>query len=102
MPNESPAAAWLEVARSARDALDALGHHTPRCLPGEPEACGGNAAAHAAALLGAVKAVAEARITHLHEPAGIAIADQAYDETAARLAAEPPCSHASHRDGGDR
>jgi len=56
---------WRPVAEATREALAQLGYPVPACLPGEPEACGGSDAEHAAANLGALRAVVEYRITHL-------------------------------------
>lgn len=61
--------AWAPVARSARDALALLGYHIdPRCLPGEPGACGGSFAQHTVAYFGAIKAVADHQLKHLDPP----------------------------------
>lgn len=57
--------AWAEVARASRDALELLGRGLPRCLPGEPEACGGTFAQHACAHLATLKAVADHQLGHL-------------------------------------
>lgn len=57
---------WASVARGARDALDLLGYHVePRCLPDEPDPCGGTFAQHAMAALGTIKAVADHHLGHL-------------------------------------
>jgi hypothetical protein len=58
-------AAWKPLAERTREALELLGYGVPRCLPGEPEACGGDYAHHSLAHLAALKAVVEQRITHL-------------------------------------
>lgn len=58
--------AWADVARASRDALALLGCPIgTRCLPGEPEHCGGTFAQHAAAHLAALEAVAEHQFMHL-------------------------------------
>lgn len=56
---------WKPLAERTREALGLLGYKVPACLPGEPEACGGNFAEHAAAYLAALKAVIEVRIGHV-------------------------------------
>lgn len=86
---------WQPVAESTRQALELLGWGMPRCLPGEPEACGGNYAEHAAANLGVLKAVVEERITHLG-PGSESLVDQVYADSVARLHAEPPCGRPGH------
>jgi hypothetical protein len=60
---------WKEVAEASRGALELLGYRVPRCLPGEPEACGGNYSEHAVAHLTAIKAVADHQLDqHLRPP----------------------------------
>jgi hypothetical protein len=64
-----PDEAWAEVARTTRDALALLGRPVgPRCLPGEPDHCGGSFADHAAAQLAALEAVIEHQLWHLRPP----------------------------------
>ncbi|MGH3222570.1 MAG: hypothetical protein ACRDPY_28390 [Streptosporangiaceae bacterium] len=75
---------WAGLAHASRDALGLLGYGiTPRCLPDEPEACGGTFAEHVAAHLAALKAVADHHLTHLGAPAGM-LAD-VYEHTTADL-----------------
>ena len=75
---------WADLARASRDALGLLGYGIePRCLPDEPEACGGTYAEHVAAHLAALKAVADHHLSHLGAPA--AMADDVYEHTAADL-----------------
>jgi hypothetical protein len=59
-------AEWEPLACSSREALRLLGYAiTPRCLPGEPDACGGTFAQHAASHLAALGAVIEHHVGHL-------------------------------------
>ena len=59
-------AEWEPLARSTREALSQLGYTiTPRCLPGEPDACGGTFTQHAASHLAALAAVTEHHTGHL-------------------------------------
>ncbi|HEV8653307.1 MAG TPA: hypothetical protein VG276_28910 [Actinomycetes bacterium] len=83
-------AAWKPLAEATRQALDLLGYGTPRCLPGEPEACGGNFAEHALGHLAALKAVVEHRIAHLGEGSGPMV-EQVYAATLATLRRTDPC-----------
>ncbi|MFI1063902.1 hypothetical protein ACH4TC_18690 [Streptomyces spororaveus] len=83
--------AWQEIAESFRGALDSLGHDVPRCLPGEPAACDGTAAQHAASYAGVLLAVAEHRMGHLHESAAQTVAEAAYESTTVELAQAQPC-----------
>lgn len=63
---------WAEVARASRGALAELGYDIgPRCLPGEPEACGGSFSQHVAAHLATIKAVADHQLAHLGPPPGM-------------------------------
>lgn len=56
---------WAEVARDTRTALELFGRAiATRCLPGEPDFCGGTFAQHAAAHLGALKACADHQLSH--------------------------------------
>lgn len=58
--------AWKELAADSRQALTLLGWPiTPKCLPGEPEACGATFAEHAWANLHALRAVADHHLTHV-------------------------------------
>lgn len=62
-------ARWFEVARGARIALDVLGWGSaPRCMPGEPEECGGTIGQHAASYLAALQAVAQHQLDHMAAP----------------------------------
>jgi hypothetical protein len=81
---------WRPVAQATRDALAQLGYGCPACLPGEPDACGGSDAAHAAANLGALRAVVEYRITQLG-PQAAPLVDAVTARVRAKLAAGPPC-----------
>ena len=81
---------WRPVAEATREALAQLGYPVPACLPGEPEACGGSDAEHAAANLGALRAVVEYRITHL-SPEARPLAGEVAARIRAELAAGPPC-----------
>lgn len=57
---------WAPIARSSREALALLGYNIgPKCLPGEPEFCGGSWAQHTMAQMGAIKAVADHHLSHL-------------------------------------
>jgi hypothetical protein len=58
--------AWRPLAEGTRAALANLGYViTPLCLPGEPEACGGSWAQHAAAHLAVLQAVTAHHFDHL-------------------------------------
>lgn len=81
---------WRAVAEATREALALLGYATPACLPGEPGECGGSDAEHAAANLGALRAVVEHRITHLG-PCSRPLVDEVAARIRAELAAGPPC-----------
>jgi hypothetical protein len=75
---------WADLAHASRDALGLLGYGIrPRCLPGEPEACGGTFAEHVAAHLAALKAVADHHLIHLGAPAEML--NDVYDRTTADL-----------------
>lgn len=51
---------WADLARASRDALARLGYPVlPRCLPGEPDACGGTFREHAASHLASILAVTD-------------------------------------------
>jgi hypothetical protein len=72
--------AWRRTAEGSREALAALGYRiSPRCLPGEPQACGGGFAEHAAAHLITLQVVAGHHLEHLDPPAEMVriIRDQA-------------------------
>jgi hypothetical protein len=56
---------WRALAERTRGALELLDYGVPRCLPGEPEACGGDDAHHALANLAALRAVVDYKIAHL-------------------------------------
>lgn len=81
-----PDVRWAGIARITRQALGLLGYSIrDTCLPDEPDPCGAGFAAHAAAHLGAIKAVADHQLAHLG--AGLAgVASQVYDGTAVDLA----------------
>jgi len=81
---------WRPVAEATREALHQLGYGTPACLPGEPEECGGSDAEHAAANLGALRAVVEHRIVHLG-PEAAPLVEAVTARVRAELAAGPPC-----------
>ena len=81
---------WRPVAEATRSALAQLGYPVPACLPGEPGECGGSDAGHAAANLGALRAVVEYRITHLG-PEARPLAGAVTARVRAELAAGPPC-----------
>lgn len=81
---------WRQVAEATREALALLGYPVPDCLPGEPGACGGSDAEHAAANLGALRAVVEHRITHLGPEAG-PLVDGAAIGVRDQLTAGPAC-----------
>ncbi|HEV2243543.1 MAG TPA: hypothetical protein VGR98_21030 [Streptosporangiaceae bacterium] len=77
-----------------RRALELLGWPLPKCLPGERYACGGDDAEHVASYLGAVQALADFKLEHLHlGERGAWLAHQAFgqvhDELAAIEAARP-------------
>jgi hypothetical protein len=87
---------WRAVAEATRETLARLGYPVPACLPGEPGECGGSDAAHAAANLGALRAVVEYRITHLG-PGARLLVDEVAARIGAELAAGPPCDQ-GHQD----
>src|SRR5579859_2456584 len=61
---------WAELGRGRRQALAELGYAVgPRCLPDEPEACGGTFTDHVMAHLATIKAVADHHLTHLRPSA---------------------------------
>lgn len=79
---------WAPVARSTREALALLGIRiTARCLPGEPEHCGGSYAQHAAAHLASIRAVVDHQLQHLGAPE--LMVTKIYDKIAAELAHVP-------------
>lgn len=57
---------WESLAVATRDALRLLGYDGPDCLPGEPGACGGTFYQHVAAHLGALSAVVDHHLAHVH------------------------------------
>lgn len=66
VPDES----WKRVAESSRECLALMGYPIdPRCLPGEPGACGGTFAEHAMAHMATLKAVCDHQLDHLGHPA---------------------------------
>lgn len=92
---------WHAAAVKFRKALEQLDWPVPRCLPGEPDECGGTDAEHAAGYLGALQAVVEFKIAHLHfgEHGGATIAEVVYDSTRTELAAieaARPCGRGEH------
>jgi hypothetical protein len=89
---------WRAVAEATREALRQLGYPTPACLPGECGECGGSDAEHAAANLGALRAVVGYRITHLG-PGARPLVDEVTARVGAELAAGPPCDQ-GHQDHG--
>lgn len=96
---DGPARTWHEVAVKVRRALQALDWPMVLCLPGEPLECGGTAAEHAAGYLGALRAVVEFKIEHLHAGAhgGQTMAEVVYESTRAELVAleaARPCGRA--------
>lgn len=92
--------AWQPLAQSTRKALHLLGYEVPACLPGEPEACGGSFAEHAAAHLAALRAVTEYRISHLGADAS-PLVEEVYAGMLATLQAGDPCEQGHHL-GGER
>lgn len=99
----APMPGWRKVALSARRALDELGYQTPRCLPGEPEECGGGSASHAVSYFGALRAVAEDRIRHLHDDQVLqTIAENAYHAVAEEIDSRGRCDHPEHEAPGTR
>lgn len=76
---------WAPVARSTREAMVLLGYRiTTRCLPDEPEPCGGNYAQHAAAHLASIRALVDHQLQHLGAPQGVVT--EIYDRITAELA----------------
>lgn len=56
---------WKEAAEATRDALALLGYPiSPRCLPGEPDSCGGSYRQHLISHLAAAKACADHQLSH--------------------------------------
>jgi hypothetical protein len=52
--------AWKEAAENSREALSLMGYHVgARCLPGEPDQCGGTYAEHAMAQMVTLKAICD-------------------------------------------
>ncbi len=90
--------AWKPLANRTREALELLNFGMPRCLPGEPEACGGNFAEHALGHLAALKAVVEYHIGHLGEGSAPMV-EEIYTNTLAILHTESPCDQ-GHQPGG--
>lgn len=76
------------MARSTREALALLGMNiAARCLPDEPDHCGGSYAQHAAAHLASIRAVVDHQLQHLGAPEGMVT--KIYDKVAAELAHVP-------------
>lgn len=58
--------AWAPMARATREALALLGHRIdPKCLPDEPDPCGGTFAMHTMAHLAWLEAIADHELWHL-------------------------------------
>jgi hypothetical protein len=56
---------WKQVAGDSREALALMGYPVaPRCLPGEPDACGGTFAEHALAHMATLKAICDHQLDH--------------------------------------
>lgn len=56
---------WKEAAETTREILAQLGRPIgPRCLPGEPQSCGGSYREHVIGHLAAVKACADHQLSH--------------------------------------
>lgn len=68
-------AAWKPLAEHTREALELLGYGVPRCLPDEPDACGGDYAHHTLGHLAALKAVVDHHLAHLGEGSAPLVAD---------------------------
>lgn len=76
---------WAPVARSTREAMALLGYRiTTRCLPDEPEHCGGSYAEHAAAHLASIKALVDHQLQHLGAPERVVT--EIYEKITAELA----------------
>lgn len=86
---------WKPLAERTRQALDLLGYSVPRCLPGEPDACGGDFAHHSLAHLAALRAVVEHRIAHLGNGSA-ALVEEIRTRVSAELATHDPCEQ-GHR-----
>jgi hypothetical protein len=78
---------WANLARGSREALRQIGYTvTPRCLPGEPDACGGSFAQHAMANLATLTAAANHHLIHMGPLA--ALAPCIYDRVSAEIEAD--------------
>lgn len=93
---------WADVARSTREALALLGHPIDsRCLPDEPDPCGGTFALHAVAHFGVITAVIEHQLAHLggNDPASPyhAAFDEIRSHTTAELVAGCPATRPPRR-----
>jgi hypothetical protein len=97
MPDPA-ATGWRALAVDTRAALELLGYGVPRCLPGEPEACGGDDAEHALAHLAALAAVVDFRLGHLG-PGSEPLVAMIRGRVAAELEAGGDCDQ-GHRHGG--
>jgi hypothetical protein len=83
---------WKQDAEDSREALALMGYPViPRCLPGEPNACGGTFAEHAMAHLATLKAICDHQLSHLGHP----LAAQVHASTLLEL--EMDCQEAGHR-----
>lgn len=83
--------AWCWLAEQSRVALRHLGWNIgPRCLPGEPDECGGTFAQHTVAHMAALTAVINHHLAHLSAAYGAeTVADWgqcAYTDVALELA----------------
>jgi len=66
---------WAAVAIASREALALLGYEIgPRCLPGEPDHCGGGWADHAGAQLATLIAIARHELVHLGQSPAVTAA----------------------------
>jgi hypothetical protein len=84
--------AWAQVARDTRDALALLGFPIEdRCLPDEPQACGGDFSEHAMTHLVTIKAVCDHQLSHLRPPDLMAF--DIYERQSARLREDCATNH---------
>jgi hypothetical protein len=81
---------WKDLAEELRQALHLLHFDVPQCLPGEPEACGGNFAEHALSYLAALRARVDNEIEHLGESAQSHVR-MIYASTLDELRQDSPC-----------
>lgn len=88
---------WKEVAEKSRECLALMGYPiASKCLPGEPDSCGGSYAQHAMAHMASLKAVCDHQIAHLGMPIS-AISSAVYDRTAEQL--DTGCATGAHIHG---